>query len=70
MTEIKAEMAGTVLKVLINNGDSVNEGQEIIIIESMKMEIPIEASDSGKVVDVKVSEGDFVNDGDILAVIE
>ncbi|MBS4172412.1 acetyl-CoA carboxylase biotin carboxyl carrier protein subunit [Bacillus sp. FJAT-49736] len=70
MREVLATMAGTVLNILVNNGDEVSEGQTIIMLESMKMEIPIEAEVSGKVSEVKINIGDFVNEGDILLTIE
>ncbi|GIN83811.1 acetyl-CoA carboxylase biotin carboxyl carrier protein subunit [Heyndrickxia sporothermodurans] len=70
MKEITASMAGTVLNVLVNIGDEVATGQAVIILESMKMEIPIEALDKGKVSEIKVNIGDFVNEGDVLLTIE
>lgn len=63
---IKASMAGTVWKVLVKPGDSVVEGQDVVILESMKMEIPISAEAGGTVREVKVAEGDFVNEGDLV----
>lgn len=63
-------MAGTVLNVFIGVGDEVNAGQEVIMLESMKMEIPVEASEGGKVTEVKANIGDFVNEGDVLLVME
>ncbi|MDM5212700.1 acetyl-CoA carboxylase biotin carboxyl carrier protein subunit [Peribacillus sp. RS7] len=70
MAELKASMAGSVWKIVANEGQSVTEGQDIIILESMKMEIPIGAEDAGTIKELKVNEGDFVNEGDVLAVIE
>lgn len=66
MKQVTASMAGTVLNVLVNEGDSISTGQEIVKLESMKMEIPIESEESGEVAEVKVKEGDFVNEGDVL----
>lgn len=63
---IKANMAGTVWKVLVKPGDAVVEGQDVVILESMKMEIPISAEAGGTVREVKVTEGDFVNEGDLV----
>jgi acetyl-CoA carboxylase biotin carboxyl carrier protein len=63
---IKSNMAGTVWKVLVAAGDTVEAGQDVIILESMKMEIPISAETAGVVKAVKVKEGDFVNDGDLV----
>ena len=70
MAKILSNMAGTVWKVQVQVGDKVEEGQEVVILESMKMEIPIEAESSGTVKELKINEGDFVNEGDVLAEIE
>lgn len=70
LKEITASMAGTVLNILVNIGDEITMGQEVIMLESMKMEIPIEAIAGGKVAEVKVNIGDFVNEGDVLLTIE
>ncbi|MBP2240021.1 acetyl-CoA carboxylase biotin carboxyl carrier protein [Cytobacillus eiseniae] len=70
MKEITSSMAGTVLNVLVSNGDEVVAGQEVMMLESMKMEIPIESQVVGKVVEVKVNIGDFVNEGDVLLTLE
>ncbi|MGM9933224.1 acetyl-CoA carboxylase biotin carboxyl carrier protein subunit [Pradoshia sp.] len=65
--EIKASMAGSVWKVQVKQGDSVTSGDDIVILESMKMEIPIAAEVDGQISEVLVNEGDFVNEGDVLA---
>ncbi|ARK20504.1 MULTISPECIES: acetyl-CoA carboxylase biotin carboxyl carrier protein subunit [Sporosarcina] len=70
MTEITASMAGSVWKVLVKVGDEVEEDQDIAILESMKMEIPIATDFDGVVKEVKVNEGEFVNEGDVIAIIE
>ncbi|QED47436.1 biotin/lipoyl-containing protein [Cytobacillus dafuensis] len=70
MKEIISSMAGTVLNVMVEAGDEVTAGQEVCMLESMKMEIPVESQDAGKVVDIKVNIGDFVNEGDVLVVLE
>ncbi|PIC87299.1 acetyl-CoA carboxylase biotin carboxyl carrier protein subunit [Sporosarcina sp. P20a] len=70
MTEITASMAGSVWKVLVKAGDAVEEDQDIAILESMKMEIPIATDFDGVVKEVKVNEGEFVNEGDVIAIIE
>ncbi|AZV42538.1 MULTISPECIES: acetyl-CoA carboxylase biotin carboxyl carrier protein subunit [Peribacillus] len=70
MAELKASMAGNVWKVVVGEGETVTDGQDIVILESMKMEIPIAAEQSGSVKELKVNEGDFVNEGDVLAIIE
>ncbi|CRK80593.1 biotin/lipoyl-containing protein [Neobacillus massiliamazoniensis] len=66
MKEITAPMAGTVLNIFVENGDEIAIGREVVMIESMKMEIPIESTSEGVVKVVKVNIGDFVNEGDIL----
>ncbi|MCM2533507.1 acetyl-CoA carboxylase biotin carboxyl carrier protein subunit [Neobacillus pocheonensis] len=70
MREITATMAGTVLNILVSNGEKVASGQEVIMLESMKMEIPIESDTEGIVKEMKVNIGDFVNEGDVLIVLE
>ncbi|WP_174613466.1 acetyl-CoA carboxylase biotin carboxyl carrier protein subunit [Virgibacillus ihumii] len=70
MTEVKASMAGSVWKIAVSAGEQVEEDQDIVILESMKMEIPIPAEEDGTVKELKVAEGDFVNEGDVIAVIE
>lgn len=70
MKSINANMAGNVWKINISVGDKIEENLYVVILESMKMEIPIESEISGTVKEIKVAEGDFVNDGDILVVVE
>ncbi|GAF12248.1 biotin carboxyl carrier protein of methylcrotonyl-CoA carboxylase [Bacillus sp. JCM 19046] len=70
MSQITATMAGNVWKVTVKEGDQITEGQEVVILESMKMEIPIEAEVSGKVKTIHKPEGDFVNEGDVLIELE
>jgi acetyl-CoA carboxylase biotin carboxyl carrier protein len=70
MKEITATMAGTVLNVMVSKGDNVNTGQEVLMLESMKMEIPIESELDGLIKEVKVNVGDFVNEGDVLIIVE
>ncbi|RYG71825.1 acetyl-CoA carboxylase biotin carboxyl carrier protein subunit [Lentibacillus lipolyticus] len=70
MTEIKASMAGSVWKIVVSEGETVEEDQDIVILESMKMEIPIPAESDGTVKELKVAEGDFVNEGDTIAILE
>jgi acetyl-CoA carboxylase biotin carboxyl carrier protein len=68
--EVLAEMVANVWKVLVSEGDEVAEGDTLVILESMKMEIPVEATASGKVTDIGVTEGGVVQEGDVIAVIE
>ncbi|WP_010530742.1 acetyl-CoA carboxylase biotin carboxyl carrier protein subunit [Lentibacillus jeotgali] len=70
MTEIKASMAGNVWKITVDEGGKVELDQDVVILESMKMEIPIASEVDGTVKELKVAEGDFVNEGDVIAIIE
>jgi acetyl-CoA carboxylase biotin carboxyl carrier protein len=70
MSEVLSSMAGNVWKILVQPGEQVEEGQDVAILESMKMEIPISAESAGTVKEVKVNEGDFVNEGDVLVELE
>ncbi|KAB2332268.1 acetyl-CoA carboxylase biotin carboxyl carrier protein subunit [Cytobacillus depressus] len=66
MAKIEASMAGSVWKVLVKEGDEIKAGQDVVILESMKMEIPIAAEVDGVVTKVYAQEGEFVNDADVL----
>ncbi|SEN08206.1 acetyl-CoA carboxylase biotin carboxyl carrier protein subunit [Lihuaxuella thermophila] len=70
MAQVKASMAGTVLTVLVSQGDQVEAGQDVIILESMKMEVPVQADQPGRVKEIKVEAGAFVNDGEVLIELE
>jgi biotin carboxyl carrier protein len=67
--EIRAEMVANVWKVVASAGDQVSEGDTLVILESMKMEIPVVAEADG-VVTLAVNEGDVVQEGDLIATIE
>ena len=67
--EVRAEMVANVWKVVVNQGDSVEDGDTLVILESMKMEIPVLAESSGTVQELRVNEGDVVQEGDVIAVI-
>jgi acetyl-CoA carboxylase biotin carboxyl carrier protein len=67
--EVRAEMVANVAKVVVSEGDSVAVGDTLVILESMKMEIPVFVEHAGTVTQVGVSEGDVVQEGDIIAVI-
>jgi len=69
MTEIKATITGNVWKILVKVGDEVEEDDEVVILESMKMEIPIESIDDGTVVEIRTAEGASVKEGDVLLVL-
>lgn len=70
MNKVVSNMAGSVWKIVVQVGDHVDQGQDVIILESMKMEIPISVVKSGTVKKIMISEGDFVNDGDVLIELE
>jgi acetyl-CoA carboxylase biotin carboxyl carrier protein len=64
--QVRAEMVANVLKVLVASGDQVAPGDAVVILESMKMEIPVLAEFGGTVAAVAVSEGDVVQGGDVI----
>ncbi len=66
VTEIIAEMVANVMTVDVAPGDEVEEGQTVVLLESMKMEIPVIAERAGRVTAVKVGPGDVVQEGDVL----
>jgi biotin carboxyl carrier protein len=68
--EVRAEMVANVWKVVVSQGDQVGEGDTLVILESMKMEIPVVTEGAGTVRELRVGEGDVVQEGDVIAVIE
>jgi acetyl-CoA carboxylase biotin carboxyl carrier protein len=70
MKRIVSNMAGVVLEFLVKPGDQVAVDQDVVMLESMKMQIPVQATAAGTVIAIKANEGDFVNDGDVLLEIE
>jgi acetyl-CoA carboxylase biotin carboxyl carrier protein len=68
VAEIRAEMVANVWKIVVADGDAVSDGDTLVILESMKMEIPVIAEDDGTV-KVEVAEGDVVQEGDLIATI-
>jgi acetyl-CoA carboxylase biotin carboxyl carrier protein len=68
--DIRAEISGTVISVLVKVGDSVMAGDELAFIEAMKMEIPVTASFSGKILEVRIAESDAVAENDLSFVLE
>ncbi|WP_373044223.1 biotin/lipoyl-binding carrier protein [Vulgatibacter sp.] len=68
-TEIPAHITGTVWKIEKKQGDNVQEGDVLVILESMKMEMPVEAPENGVVQEIRCSEGQAVQEGDVLAII-
>lgn len=69
MTEVKAEMTASVWKVNVEAGQAVSAGDELVILESMKMEIPVEAPVDGSVAEVHVSPEDQVAEGQVLVTL-
>ena len=69
-TNVEAEMVANVWKVLVAPGAAVASGDTVVILESMKMEIPVEAPVDGTVSSVNVQEGGVVQEGDVIAVID
>jgi acetyl-CoA carboxylase biotin carboxyl carrier protein len=69
-TEIEAHITGNVWKIEVEVGDTVEEGATVVILESMKMEIPVEAEDDGTVTEIRCEEGQAVSEGDVLVVLE
>jgi len=68
--EIKAHITGVVFQIAARPGDRVAAGDAVIVLESMKMEIPVEAPRAGAVKEIRVQEGQTVQEGDVLAVLE
>jgi len=68
--EVKAIVDGNVWKVLVEEGASVSAGDVVVIMESMKLEIPVEAPAAGKIVELNVKEGDAITEGTVIAVID
>jgi len=69
-TDVKAIVDGNIWKVLVDAGASVSAGDVVVIMESMKLEIPIEAPAAGRVVKLMVNEGDAITEGTLIAVID
>ncbi|MFT6563935.1 MAG: biotin carboxyl carrier protein [Actinomycetes bacterium] len=70
MAEVRAEMSANVWKILVKPGDTVTDGDTLVILESMKMEIPVIVEQDGVVSELKVNEGDAIDEDDVIAVIE
>jgi acetyl-CoA carboxylase biotin carboxyl carrier protein len=70
MPNVEAHITGTVWKIEVSVGDAVEEGDTVVVLESMKMEMPVEAEDEGTVKEVLVEEGQSVSEGDPLVVLE
>lgn len=68
--EVKAEVTGKVWKILMPVGSRVESDDTIMVVESMKMEIPVNSEDAGEVVELLVAEGDAVEDGQVVAIVQ
>jgi acetyl-CoA carboxylase biotin carboxyl carrier protein len=70
LPEVEAHITGTVWKIEVAVGDEIEEGDTVLILESMKMEMPVEAEDPGTVKEILCEEGQAVNEGDALVVLD
>jgi len=70
VADIEAHITGTVWKIEVEVGDQVEEGDTVVILESMKMEMPVEAEDPGRVAEIRCEDGQSVSEGDVLVVLE
>ena len=70
MKHVVSNMAGVVLEYLVKPGDTIEVDQDVVTLESMKMQIPVQSPVSGTVKTLKVPEGEFVDDGDVLIEVE
>ena len=68
--EVEAQITGSVWKIEKQVGDTVAEEDVLIIIESMKMEIPVESPSDGRITEIRVAEGDAIEEGDVLCVLD
>ena len=69
MPDVEAHITGTVWKIEVEIGDQVEEGDTVVVLESMKMEMPVEAEYEGTVKEILVAEGQSVSEGDALVVL-
>ena len=69
MAAVEAHITGTVWKIEVGLGDEVDEGDTVIVLESMKMEMPVEAEEAGTVSEIRCEEGQSVQEGDVLIVL-
>lgn len=67
-TEVRAHITGTIWKIEVKAGDHVDEEDPLLILESMKMEMPIEATEPGTVQEIRVKEGQAVDEGDVVLI--
>ena len=69
-TEVEAHITGTIFELETQVGAEVAEGDVLLVLESMKMEMPVESPVAGRVAEIRVAKGDSVDEGDVLCVIE
>jgi acetyl-CoA carboxylase biotin carboxyl carrier protein len=70
LADVEAHITGTVWKIEVEVGDTIAEGDTVVVLESMKMEMPVEAEDAGTVREILCEEGQAVNEGDALVVLD
>lgn len=70
MSDVEAHITGTVWKIEVKVGDTIAEGDTVVILESMKMEMPVEAEDAGTVAEIRCEEGQSVSEGDTLVILD
>jgi acetyl-CoA carboxylase biotin carboxyl carrier protein len=70
VADVEAHITGTVWRVEVAVGDTIDEGDTVVVLESMKMEMPVEAEDPGVVKEIRCAEGQAVSEGDTLVVLE
>ncbi|MBA3410717.1 MAG: biotin/lipoyl-binding carrier protein [Geodermatophilaceae bacterium] len=68
--QIQAEMVSNVLKIVVTVGDQIGPGDTVVILESMKMEIPVVCESGGVITEIAVHEGEVIQEGDLIAVID
>ncbi len=70
MKQIASMMAGVVIEILVKPGQVVSEGMDVALLESMKMQLPVQSEEAGTVKEIKIASGDFVNEGDVIITLE
>jgi acetyl-CoA carboxylase biotin carboxyl carrier protein len=70
VAEVRSEMVANVWKVVVQLGQAVAAGDALVILESMKMEIPVESPSAGTIREIRVEEGSVVQEGDVIAIVE
>jgi len=70
VTEIRVDMAGVVARIPRQVGDRVSEGDDVLVLESMKMEVPLSAPAAGEIAEIRVAPGDFVQADQVVVVLK